>query len=115
MADPVAKFDLDKFLSIVSILGPAILMVVPGGAQIAVLIPKIVSAIQEAEALPNSTGPEKKAHVLKIVDAAVAVLNATGRVVLDPAQIQAIAGSAIDLVISIVNVIEGSRVVTKPV
>lgn len=107
------KFDLDGFLGIVSLIGPAILAAIPGGAQMAVLIPVIVTAIKEAEALKDATGPEKKAHVLNIVDASVTVANAVGNVHLDPVKVHDVASSGIDTVIGTISLIEGAHVV-KP-
>lgn len=106
-----AKFDLDQFLSIVGLIAPVILLAVPGGAGIAVLIPTIVNAIKEAEQINAATGPEKKAHVLAIVMAAVAVANATGAVKLNPEEVSTVAGYAIDVVIGTIHVIEGAKVV----
>jgi hypothetical protein len=106
-----APFNLDQFLAVVSLIAPVLLMAVPGGAGIAVLIPTIVNAIKEAEQIQGATGPEKKAHVLAIVMAAVAVANATGSVKLNPEEVNTVAGYAIDVVIGTIHIIEGAKVI----
>jgi hypothetical protein len=100
------KFHLDKFISVLRVLGPVVLSTVPGGQKIAPLIPTITGAIEEAEALPGATGAEKKAHVLAIVEAGVATANATGKVKLDPTEVAAIADKGIDTVVQTVKVVE---------
>jgi hypothetical protein len=105
------KFDFNKFLAVVAALGPVVLSVVPGGGSIAPLIPTIVGAIVEAEAIKGATGAEKKAHVLNVVEAAVSVANATGKVTLKPEEVQGVASLGIDTVISTIHVIEGAKVV----
>lgn len=105
------KFDLHKFLSLVTSLAPIILTAVPGGAAITAIVPVITNAIVEAEQIPGATGAAKKAHVLEIVAAGVTAVNATGKVKLDPVAVQTIAGTGIDNVISTIHVIEGAKVV----
>jgi hypothetical protein len=100
------KFHLDKFISIVRLLGPVVLAAVPGGQKIAPLIPTITGAIEDAEAIQGATGAEKKAHVLAIVEAGVATANATGKVTLDPAEVAAIADTGIDTVVQTIKVVE---------
>lgn len=107
------KFDLDGFLGIVSMIAPAILAGIPNGAQIAPLIPVIITAIKDAEALAEATGPEKKTHALNIVDAAVELTNAFGKVHLDPGTAHNVASSGIDTVIGTISLIEGAQIV-KP-
>lgn len=110
----VVKFDLDKFLSVVSIVGPLVLMNVPGGQNIAVLLPTIINGIKEAEAIAGATGPEKKAHVMALVADAVTVANATGRIHIDVAEVQGVVSNGIDVVIGVINVIQGAKVVKDP-
>lgn len=105
----MAKFDIAKFLQIVSMIGPGVLMLVPGGAAIAPLVPVIIHAIGDAEQIKGATGAEKKAHVLAIADAAVTVANTTGKVTLDPVQVQAVAGQGIDAVIGTVAIVQGAH------
>lgn len=108
---PAVKFDFHKFLQIVASVGPILLTLVPGGAAVATLVPVIISAIGEAEQIKGATGAEKKAHVLEIVAASVTVANTTGKVRLDPAEVQTVAGNGIDAVIGTVHVIQGAKVV----
>ena len=108
------KFNLHKFLSIVKLIGPGVLASVPGGEKIAPHVDTIVDAIGEAEQIKGASGAEKKARVLSIVQAGVTTANATGKVQLDPLEVQAIASDGIDAVIGTVHVIEGAKVVKFP-
>lgn len=108
------KFNLTKFLGIVNALAPVVLLAVPGGAVIAPIVPVIVNAITEAEQISGASGPEKKAHVLNIVDAAVVTANATGKVHINPTEAADAASHGIDAVIGAVAVIEGAKVVKPP-
>lgn len=105
------KFDLHKFLTIVGSVGPLVLLAVPGAGAIAPLIPTIIGAIGEAEAIKGATAAQKKAHVLNVVAAGVATANATGKVTLNPTDVAAVASDGIDAVIGTVHVIEGAKVV----
>lgn len=99
------KFHLHAFLDLVGKLAPVVLSAVPGGDKIAPLIPVITHAVTEAEQIKGASGADKKAHVLNVVDAAVTTLNATGKVKLDPAEVQAISANGIDAVIGAVHVV----------
>lgn len=103
------KFDLHKFLAIVSQVGPVVLAAVPGGEKISGIIPQVVQAIGEAEQIKGATGAEKKAHVLNIVRNATTVAN-TGRQRVDPAEVEAVASAGVDAVIGTVHVINGATV-----
>ena len=105
------KFNLKKFLEIVSTVGPVVLATIPGGDKIAPVIPKIVDGIKSAEAMQGASGAEKKRHVLNIVASGAAVANATGKVKVSAADLEAIASQGIDTVIATVHVIEGAKVV----
>ena len=107
----MAKFDIKQFLHILAFVGPAILSAVPGGAAIAVLIPTIVTAIGDAQQIPGATGPEKKAHVIAIATAAVAVANSTGKVQLDAVEVEQVASDGIDAVVGAIHVVNGAKVV----
>jgi hypothetical protein len=107
----MAKFDLKKFLAILNAIAPVILLTVPGGEKVALLVPVIVGAIGEAQAIPGATGPEKKAHVLAIVAASVTTANATGKVTLDPAEVAAVADKGIDAVVGTIHVVNGAKIV----
>lgn len=104
------KFDLKQFLAAIAALAP-LLQFVKGADKIAPFLPVIISGITEAEQIPGATGPAKRAHVLKLVDTGVTVTNATGKVKLDPAEVQAIAGNIVDTAVSITKVVQGAKVV----
>lgn len=104
-----AKFDFHKFLQVIGLIGPGVLLLVPGGVLLAPLVPVIIHAIGEAEAIKGASGAEKKAHVLAIVEASVTVANTSGKVALDPAAVQAAAGNGIDAVIATVHIIETAK------
>jgi len=105
------KFNLTKFIAVVSQIAPVILAAVPGGDRIGPLIPDITRAITAAEQMKGATGAAKKAHVLTIVKGSVATANATGKVTLDPAEVERVASDGVDAVIGTVHVIEGATVV----
>ena len=107
----MAKFDLAKFLQILAFVGPAVLVAVPGGAALAPLVPVIISAIGDAQAIKGATGAEKKAHVLKIATAAVTVANSTGKVRLSETEVEDVAGKGIDAVIGTIHIVQGAKVV----
>lgn len=110
----MAKFDLKKFLAVLQVVGPVVLTLVPGGGVAAVLIPTVVHAIGEAEQIKGASGADKKAHVMDIVGSAVTVANATNKVKLDPAEVNAAVDKGIDTVISAIHVVEGAKVVKAP-
>ena len=102
---------LSKWLNLVTLIAPVVLANVKGGDRIASMVPVIVSGITEAEQIAGASGAEKKAHVLNIVQAGVTAANATGKVHLDAADVQAIAGGGIDTVINTLHAIDGATVV----
>lgn len=70
----------------------------------AALIPALVHGIQEAEQLPGVKGPEKKAHVLELVDLAIQGINAAKhKVVIDAAKVTPVIDHAIDVGIAVAN------------
>jgi hypothetical protein len=108
------KLTSNKWFALITGLAPLILSNIKGGDKIAPVIPVIVSGIQEAEQIKGASGADKKAHVLKTVEAGVAAANATGKVKLDTAEVQAVASDGIDAVIGAVHVVEGAKVVKAP-
>lgn len=105
------KFDLHAFLSVVRQVGPIILAATPAGHKIPPeLVPKIVDAIGEAQAIKGASGEEKKAHVLNVLGTAVDVANTTGKVKLDADEIKGVASAGIDNVVATVKIIQGSKV-----
>jgi len=108
------KFDFRKFLAVVGAVGPMVLTMVPGAGVIAPLIPVIIHAIGEAEAIKGATASEKKQHVLAVVEAGVASANATGKVKLDLAEVLEVSSTGIDTVIGTVNIIAKAKPAVTP-
>jgi hypothetical protein len=109
------KFDFHKFLAVVAQVGPIILAATPGGEKIPTdLIPKIVGAIGEAQAIKGASGAEKKAHVMNVLRTGVEVANATGKVKLDADEIQSVASTGIDNVVATVKIVQGAKVAVDP-
>lgn len=109
----MAKMDFNKFLTLLNLLGPAVLLNVKGGEKIAPLVAVITSAIGEAQQIKGATGAEKKAHVLAIAAAAVTVANTSGKVQLDPEEVQTVASDGIDAVVGVLHVVQGAKVVKQ--
>lgn len=106
------KFDFHRFLEVVKFVGPAVLAATPGAQRIPLdMIPTIVDAIGEAQAIKGASGSDRKAHVMKVIDGAVHVSNETGKVKLDAGEIKTVAGAGIDNVIATVKIIHGAKVV----
>lgn len=99
-----------KWLNVVKLVAPIVLANVKGGDKIAAVIPVITDGIAEAEQIKGASGADKKAHVLNVVQAGVAAANATGKVKLDPAEVQAIASGGIDTVVNTIHAIDGAKV-----
>ncbi len=104
------KFNLGKFLAVVSQIGPAILGATPGGEKFAPIVGEIVDAIGAAEQIKGATSAEKRAHVLESAHAAAHTANATGKIELDPAAVDTFVGAGVDNVIKTVHVLEGAKV-----
>lgn len=91
---------LGHFFQAVARVAPAILMLTP----LAPISGIVVAAIQEAEAVGHSSGPEKLAHVVAIAtDAAQAVNTQAGQQVIDPAAVQQEAATVISAVVQAAN------------
>jgi hypothetical protein len=102
------------FGDLVKVFAPLILTaVVPGGA---ILGPLVADAIAMAEdTLGPGTGPQKKASVQKVVGDGVTIVNAVkGTVVLDPAIVTQQVGTAIDLIIGIINEVQKAQAAHAP-
>lgn len=108
------RFDLARFLAVLAAVGPVMLTLVPGAEKIGALIPVVVAAIGDAEQIKGATGPQKKAHVLAIVAAGVAVANSTGKLKLDAAEVAGVASGGIDTVIAAIHVANGAKVQPLP-
>lgn len=101
----MAKISGNKWFQLVTMLAPVILANVKGGDKIAPVIPAVVAGITEAEQIKGGTGEQKKAHVKGLATAAVAAANATGKIRLDDASVQASIDQGIDAVIAAVNAV----------
>ena len=96
---------LNKWLAIAQYLAPVVLATVPGGEKIAPFVPLVSAGIQEAEQIPNASGPEKKAHVIDLAMAAFQTLQATGKLHMDAAQFQSTVGAGVDATVGVVNLV----------
>lgn len=97
---------MDKWLALVSSIAPLIMILIPGGAGLAPLVPLIVHGIQEAEKFKGS-GPEKKAHVQGVVADGIDTTNiVAGKVLLDPVSTLALSSTAIDTIVGVVNLLD---------
>lgn len=93
---------MPKWFRILKEIGPTVLAFTP----IAPLVPAIIAGIELAEQIPGATGAQKKAIVQQIAKTAAEGANAqAGHVVIDAASIETVAGSAIDTVVGVVNII----------
>lgn len=103
---------MTKWLDVVKSLAPVIIAIVaPGLAPLGTVI---ASAITEAEQLAGASGPDKKAHVVAIASDAAAAINLTAKkTVVDPATVASSAGSAIDVVVSVANMIHNAATAPK--
>jgi hypothetical protein len=97
------KFDFHALLPLVG----AILPLVKGGDKAAALVPTIAHAIETAEQ-HGGTGAEKKARAKAIVQDAITVANATGKVHLDPTAVDQTLDNGIDAVVGAVNIAHGA-------
>ena len=85
-------------------------MLVPGGPALAPLVGTILGGITEAEAIKGASGAAKKAHVLKLVDAAVVGTNLAKPGAVDPDLAREAASHGIDAILTAVNAIQQARV-----
>lgn len=101
----MVQFSTSRFLEIVKMIAPVVLMVVPGGAPFA---PLLVNGIVEAQGLYHPpdvadgsplTGAEKKAHVLGLLRDGAATVNLVRPGSVDPMLLEFAAGSAIDVIV----------------
>lgn len=96
-----------SWLSILKTVGPYAALAIPGAGPFAPLIPVIIGAIGEAEAIKGATGPEKKAHVVAIAKAATVTINATaGKQVVDPSTVAETTDAIVDAAVGATNVIQ---------
>ena len=103
---------MSKFLQLLAQFGPLILMINPATAAIA---PLVIHAISEAQTLQVS-GADKKEHALLIIEDGVNIAHQTHvKGFEDPVLVMATVGTAIDTVVGVVKVIDGTKVAADPV
>jgi hypothetical protein len=92
---------LGSFFKSLAQIGPFLLRFTP----LAPIADEVMAAIQEAEAIFGpGTGAEKLAHVVAAaVEAAKIANEAAGRVVVDPAQVGAVATAVVSAIITVLN------------
>lgn len=100
------KFDFKKFVSILTIVAPVILLTVPGGAALAPLVPLIVAGITDAQKQHGTTGAEKKAYVMALVQDAVNAIEQTKPGLMDPGLLIGASDHAIDAVLATVKAVQ---------
>jgi hypothetical protein len=104
------KFNLTKFLAVLRQVGPIVLASVPGGDKLpSDLVETIVDAVGSAQQIKGATGAEKKKHVMAVVAAGVKTANATGKVMLDAAEVEAIASHGVDAVVGTVHLVDDAK------
>ena len=103
---------MDKWISILKILGPAIMMVVPGGQP---FIPLVIAGIQVAE-MSGQPGAEKKKIAKDAIKLGAETANAIAKKeVMKPSDAVAVADNAIDAIVGAVNIVHNVKSeVTKP-
>lgn len=88
------------FLIRISKIAPVLLALTP----LAPIADDITAAIQEAEGIAGASGPEKLAHVIAIaVDAAKAVNDQAGKIVIPMDRVVSIATLIVSLIVSATN------------
>lgn len=93
---------LPKWLQILAEVGPQVLRFTP----LAPIAGDVIAAIGAAQAMDGATGPQKLAHVVTIATEAAQATNAqAGRVVIDPASMQAAAETAISTVVQVTKMV----------
>ena len=95
---------MQKWLAIVAGLLPMILAFIPGMPTL--LVPVIIQGINEAEQIKGAKGPDKKQHVLALVNLAITTTNtAAKRTVIDAAKVMPVVDRAIDTGIAVTNLL----------
>ena len=90
-----------KWIDVLEQLGPAVLTMTPA----APFIPAIIAGIKLAETLKGPGNGAEKKQIAQAVSAAIAsgVNQAKGGDVINPDQLSAVTGTAIDTVVGVVN------------
>lgn len=105
---------MNKWLALLSQIGPVVLASVPGGAALMPFIPLVMHGITTAEGM-NKPGADKKAYVLDLLNTSIVGTNealavAGHTAVADPALVLKAADSGIDTVVDIINRAHASHV-----
>jgi len=96
---------MQKWLTLVTGLLPFILSVTIPGLP-AMLVPVVIQGIYEAEQIKGARGPDKKQHVLSLVNLTITTTNAAAnRTVIDATKVMPVVDRAIDTGIAIVNLL----------
>jgi hypothetical protein len=113
------KFDFKKFKLVLTAVTPMLLMVIPGGAELAPFAGILIQGIADAEQKPGASGAAKKAYVLRLVADAVQGTNLILEHGTDPEGdrpdpvdadlIAAASGHAVDTIIAVVNAVQKAR------
>lgn len=97
-------FDIKKFATLVSQLGPIVL---PLAGVPPALSGLIVHGITVAEAMPGKSGAEKKAYVQELVRTGAEGLNiAAGKPTIDAAELASTVGLGIDAVLDTIKTVK---------
>jgi len=97
---------MNKWLSLLSTIGPVILSIAVPGIPVT-LIPVIIHAVATAQATAL-TGADKKVNVLAVVSDAITVTNQVAKKqIVDPAVISIVSGG-IDTVVQSINAIHSN-------
>lgn len=96
---------LPSWLKTLEHVAPAVLMFTP----LAPIAPIIAAAINTAEQIPGATGEQKKAYVQQIAASAVTAINtANNKTIIDPNAVSDTAGTAIDTIVGVNNMIHNA-------
>ncbi len=93
---------MDKWIAILKIIGPAVMMVVPGAQP---FIPLVIAGIEVAE-MSNKSGVEKRAIAMEAVELGAVTANTIAKkeVVL-PIEASKVADDTIDAVVGATNLV----------
>lgn len=93
---------LSSWLRTIAGVAPLILTLIPGIPK--ALIPHIVNAIQQAELIPDATGPEKLKAAKTIVNDAAEVINTAKPGTINVSAINDAVTNGINTVVAVTNV-----------
>lgn len=99
-------FPFRQFFTTLTVLAPALLPIVPGGALVAPFVPIIIKTIADAQQDPGKTGPEKRAFVQQAVKDGAELANQAKPGTIDVALVVDAAGHYTDAVIGSINAVK---------